>query len=107
MSSTLPFNPARLITARERRARPKSSLAHALGLSLARFRQIELGDFVPDSDLVQNLADELDFPVGFFYDDDLLKVPVEGAHFRAPLSISGRRKDQIRAATQIAMHENA
>ena len=107
MNSALPFNPARLITARERRARTKSSLAHALGLSPARFRQLELGDFAPDSDLVWNLADELDFPVGFFYDDDLLEVPAEGAHFRAPLSISGRRKDQIRAATQIAMHFHA
>ena len=107
MNSTSPFNPARLITARERRVRTKSSLAHALGLSPARFRQLELGDFAPDSDLVRNLAEELDFPVEFFYDDDLLKVPVEGAHFRAPLSISGKRKDQIRAATQIAMHFHA
>lgn len=105
MIYTPTFNPARLVTARERRAVTKSSLAQALALSSAQFRQLELGDFVPDSnsDIIQNIANELDFPVAFFYGDDLLEIPTKGAHFRAPLSISKRRKAQIRAITQIAM----
>lgn len=104
MTSTPIFNPARLATARERRAITKSALTQSLALSSARFHQIELGNFVPDTDLVRSLANELNFPVAFFYGDDLLEVPTEGAHFRAPLSISKRRKAQIRAITQIAMH---
>ena len=98
------FNPARLITARERRAITKSALAQSLALSSAQFRQLELGNFTSDSDIVRNLANTLDFPIAFFYGDDLLEVPAEGAHFRAPLSITARRKAQIRATTQIAMH---
>ena len=104
MISTPIFNPARLATARERRAVTKVALARSLTLSPTQFNQLELGDFVPDSDLVRDLANVLDFPVAFFYGDDLLEVPTEGAHFRAPLSISMRRKAQIRATTQIAMY---
>ena len=101
------FNPARLATARERRAITKSALAQMSDLSLARFRKLELGDFIPTADCAQMLADNLDFPIAFFYGDDLLEVPTEGAHFRAPLSISKQRKAQIRAITQLAMHFRA
>ena len=104
MISTPPFNPTRLATARERRAITKSALAQTLALTPAQFHQLELGNFISDSDLIQNLADALDFPITFFYGDDLSEIPTEGAHFRASLSISKRRKAQIRAATQIAMH---
>ena len=107
MTSVPIFNPARLATARERRAITKSALIQSLSLSPERFRQVELGNLIPDSALIQGLANQLDFPVAFFYGDDLLEVPTEGAHFRAPLSISKRKKAKIQAITQLAMHFRA
>ena len=97
------FNPARLMTARERRARTKSSLARSVDLSPTRFRQVERGDIDPEPMTVQLLATELQFPVDFFYGDDLVAPPEAGAHFRAPAKMSARRKDQVRAVTQLAV----
>ena len=103
MTASPTFNPTRLIAARERRARTKSSLAQAVQLSPAQFRKVEQGAVDPNTATVRLLATELEFPSEFFYGDDLEVPPEAGAHFRAPSNMSARLKAQIRAMTQLAI----
>lgn len=71
MSGAL-FNPTRLVCARHRRGMTRWELAGGLGLpSVAALGRIERGEKDPGDEMVERIAAVLNWPVGFFYRDDL------------------------------------
>ena len=61
------FNPEMFLVAREYRGDSQSSLAKKSQISQARLSKIENGVSLPDDDVIEAIAEQLNFPVNFFY----------------------------------------
>lgn len=101
--TTLAFNGHRLTAARARRATTKTSLSTALGITLSTLNRFEEGKASPDHRHITAMSQELNFPLSFFFGDDLDGPPLEGAHFRAPSNMTKRTSNKIRAVTSIGL----
>ncbi|WP_168207326.1 XRE family transcriptional regulator [Microlunatus elymi] len=92
------FLPERLTVARERVGWTKAELADACGVTRRTVSDWEAGRVVRPP--VEQIADVLDFPVGFFGVEPVDQVDVEHVSFRALTSLSARElKSTIAAAT--------
>ncbi len=61
------FNPDMFLIARDYRGHSQSSLAKKTRISQARLSKIENGISLPEEDVVAEIAEQLNFPVDFFY----------------------------------------
>lgn len=99
MSSDRRFNPEMMTLARQARELTQEQLARALGVSQARISKIEHG-LLPADDLVDALAQQLDYPKEFFFQEGHnYGLPVR--HHRKRASLGQRDLDRIHATINI------
>lgn len=90
----LVFNASRLNLARKRRQLTKKSLAEAAGISNVTLTRIDTGvTQAPEEETVLALAKALEYPVGFFYQDDVDEINKEEVSFRSLKSMTVRQTD--------------
>ena len=96
--SSEPFQAERLTLARQWRALNLTKLAKKVGLTPQTVSAYERSTSTPPPGTVQRIADELGFPVAFFYEEAPDEVPLDAASFR---SLSRMTKSQANAARSI------
>lgn len=65
-----PFNPEMLILAREARGLTQKQVAESIGIQQGTISKIEAGLAAPADPILEKLAESLDFPIDFFYQQD-------------------------------------
>ncbi len=106
------LTPSRLSIARKRRGLTKKALAKSIGVNPHSILRYESGKTTPDPEVVGRIASVLNFPVDFFYGDDVPELDATYASFRSLASMSASERDSALAAGQIAsifldwVHEN-
>ena len=98
------FNPSRLALARRRRGMTMTQLAESVGVDSRSISAYENGEFQPDGDRLVELADALDFPLGFFSGDDLEEPAADIASFRALTKMTSAQRNMALGAGAIALH---
>lgn len=96
------FNPQRLILARKRRRVTARALATAIGVSPITISRLENGANEPEDHTVNALATALDFPLAFFFAEDVDELPAGAASFRSLSSMSAKERDAALSAGAIA-----
>ena len=92
------FNPSRLDLARRRRGLTKQALAEAVNISPRSLVGYYGQEREPSPETLSAFAATLDFPIDFFYGDDLEEPSLEGASFRALSRMTARLRNQAIAA---------
>lgn len=82
------LNPSRIEFARIRRKWTKAKLATELGVDVRSVQGYEAGEYTPEVDRLQLIADKLRFPLSFFYGDDLPVIAEHTASFRSMSKMS-------------------
>lgn len=100
------FNAERLTLARHRRGLNKTKLAAKVRLKAPAITAFENADREPSDEMVGRLAEALDFPVGFFYEDIEDVVPLDAASFRSLSRMTAGQRDAALASGTLAMHLN-
>ncbi len=77
--SELVFNSQRLRLARSRRKMTSQSLAKAAGISPVTLSRLENKTNIPENETIVSLAKALNYPLGFFFGDDLDEVNKDDA----------------------------
>jgi len=90
------FNPARLGIARKRRLLNKKGFAEAMGVAQHTVVRWEKCDSEPSPENIEAFSRVLDFPVGFFFGQDVDEP--ETASFRSQTSMSAAIRDASLAA---------
>lgn len=101
------FQYERLRLARSRRGVNKTRLATATNVKPATITSYERGDTVPSEEMVERLSDALSFPKGFFYEEIVEPVPVDGASFRALSRMTASQRAVALAAGTLCIELNA
>ena len=96
------FNPSRLRLARQRRGLNKTGVAKRLGVDVRSTTAYEKGEFPPSENNLRRLARLLEFPVQFFYGDDLEVPLVEAASFRSMSKMTAAKRDAALGAGALA-----
>lgn len=99
MKTDRELTPSRVTVARERRGYTKTALARLTGLSSKTITNIELGNGCSEETL-KALAHALQFPVGFFYREDLVE-PLNPS-FRAFSRVTAAQKKAAQSSGAIA-----
>ena len=92
------FNRSRLTLARKRRGMTKVELAEAAGIATRTLTAYEAEDREPSDDVVTAFAAALEFPIDFFYADDVEVPSAESASFRAYSTMTAGQRDQALGA---------
>lgn len=100
------FNPNRLRLARQRRGLNKTGVAKRLGVDLRSITAYEKGEFPPSDENLHRLAQLLDFPVQFFYGDDLDVPSPKFASFRSMSRMTAAKRDAALGAAALAFMLN-
>lgn len=100
------FNPNRLAIARRRRGLNKTDLANKVGLDLRTISAYEAGEFKPGEKVVVELGQALQFPVTFFFGEDLHEPTPDTASFRAQSKMNAWQRDMALSQGAIALHLN-
>lgn len=96
------FSPIRLTVARQRRGLSKKTLAERVTLSPAAVTEFENGSRTPSSQTMERIASTLEFPMAFFFGEDLEPVHAALSSFRALRSMTARVRDRVLASGTIA-----
>lgn len=88
--------------ARKRRRLTSRSLAQTVGLSPVTITRLESGENEPESETVERLAKALEFPVDFFFGDDIDDVEKEAASFRSLTTMTAKERDAALASASLA-----
>ena len=96
------FSPNRLTLARRRRGMSKTRLAEEAGLSVRSITTFEGGADAPSEATLVRLANLLRFPVGFFRQPALERLPDNAASFRAMKRMTAGQRDAALGAGEIA-----
>lgn len=96
------FNSQRLRLARSRRMMTSQSLSKAAGISPVTLSRYENDKALPSEDTLRALAEELDYPLQFFYDDDVDEVDKSDASFRSLKAMTAKERDKALAAASLA-----
>lgn len=96
------FNSQRLRLARSRRKLTSQKLAAAAGISPVTLSRLENRNNQPEPHTVEALARALDYPVGFFYRDELDEVDRSDASFRSLKAMTAKERDGALAAASLA-----
>ena len=100
------FNQTRLTLARKRRGLSMTKLAAAIGVEPRSVSAYEKGEFGPETDRLEKLADVLRFPQAFFFGDDLDEPTPDIASFRALSKMTAGQRDTALGAGAIALMLN-
>ncbi|HEV2619229.1 MAG TPA: helix-turn-helix transcriptional regulator, partial [Acidobacteriaceae bacterium] len=100
------FNPTRLTWARRRRGLTKTKLAAAVGVELRSVSAYETGEFAPEAEKLNSLAQALRFPEAFFFGDDLEEPALDTASFRSLSKMTARQRDTALGSGAIALLMN-
>jgi Zn-dependent peptidase ImmA (M78 family)/DNA-binding XRE family transcriptional regulator len=100
------FNPRRLILARKRRRLTGKALAERAGLAVDTISRLENGENQPDDLTIARLAKALNFPIGFFEENDPEEIDTGAVSFRRFSKISMREKDAAVAAGALGLQLN-
>jgi len=95
------FSPNRLMIARKRRKLTKKELAQRAHLSYVTLTRLEQRGN-PDKDTIKRLSRALDFPMSFFYADDLDELGKDSASFRSMKAMTARERDAALSAASLA-----
>lgn len=106
MSYGAEFNPSRLSLARRRRGLTKTKLAELVGVEVRSITGYESGEFKPEKERLQLLADKLHFPVQFFVGDDVQVITPEVASFRSMSKMTAGQRDAALGAGVVALMLN-
>jgi len=96
------FTPARLSLARRRRGLTKKALAEAIGVTPHTVLRYESAEIVPSEEIVKKISLMLNFPVAFFFGDEIDEVREEAASFRSMAAMTARERDSALAASSLA-----
>lgn len=102
-----PFSAARLTFARKRQGLTKLKLAKLVDVSSQAISDFENKRHAPKKETLIKLAEALDFPVDFFYGDDLKELSLEAASFRSASKITAMQRNSALSAGRIAINLNA
>lgn len=97
------FNPQRLALARKRRKHTKKSLATAIGITPLTLTRLESGENQPEEGTIQKISEELDFPIQFFFDDDIEGINSCGVSFRSLSKLTTKDKEAALAAGELGI----
>lgn len=95
------FNATRLAIARQRRLLNKKQLADMVGVSAHTISRCELGATIPTDGHIQDFARILDFPIEFFFDDDIEIPDHKLVSFRSQRAMTASERDAALAAGAI------
>lgn len=96
------FNPTRLSFARGRRGWTKTFLAKQLGVESRSIRGYESGEYVPETERLELIANLLRFPVPFFFGDDLPVIGEHTASFRSMSKMSAALRNSALGSGTVA-----
>jgi Zn-dependent peptidase ImmA (M78 family)/DNA-binding XRE family transcriptional regulator len=97
------FSYKRLCLARQRRRLTAKALAEATGVSYVTISRLENGENVPEDETVAKLAQALDYPIKFFFQDDPESIDVNAVSFRSLSKMSAKERDAAVAAGIIGL----
>jgi Zn-dependent peptidase ImmA (M78 family)/transcriptional regulator with XRE-family HTH domain len=97
------FNPKRFAFARRRRGMTKRALADKTGASTRAITAYEAGERTPLPEILAQLAKLLEFPLEFFYGDDLDEFTEDSASFRSLSQMTAGQRDSALAAGTLAV----
>jgi Zn-dependent peptidase ImmA (M78 family)/DNA-binding Xre family transcriptional regulator len=100
--SNMAFNPARLELALHRRRLTARMLAERANITVVSLSRIKAGNQVPERSTVERIADALDYPIEFFYQDDVDTLPAAAVSFRSLSSVTQKERNAAIAAGAIA-----
>lgn len=96
------FNPTRLVIARQRSQLSKKDLAVRAGVSQKHLKGYEEGERQPSPEVLEQLSRTLDFPVEFFFGQDVDVPLASNASFRSFSRMTSGQRDAALAAGGIA-----
>lgn len=97
------FNPSRLAAARKRRQLTKKALAEMASVSHVTLTRLETGKTTdPDASTLQSLSVALNYPIDFFFGDDLERLGRESVSFRSLSTVTTRQVDAALIAGSVA-----
>lgn len=76
-------NPTRLTLARKRRGYKKTKLAELAKVDLRSITAFEAGEYPPSQETMARITAVLDFPVPFFYGEDMKEPSLDSGSFRS------------------------
>lgn len=105
---SLSFNPQRLKLARERRGLSAIELSKILNITSRTLSSYENGhkELTEQDAIVEKISKALNYPVPFFFSDDLIQIKAETASFRSMARMSAKKRDAALSAGSIAMEFN-
>ncbi|MCI2811194.1 helix-turn-helix domain-containing protein [Eoetvoesiella caeni] len=96
------FNSRRLTVARKRRKFTARALAEAVSVSPVTITRLEKGENCPEQSTVESLSKALNFPLEFFFGEDVDELAVDAASFRSLSSMTAKERDAALAAGTLA-----
>lgn len=97
------FNPSRFRVARKKRRFSKTRLAEQVGVILRAISAYESGEYAPSSWVMARLSEVLNFPVDFFFGEDLHEPSEETASFRSLARMTAATREAALASGSLAM----
>jgi Zn-dependent peptidase ImmA (M78 family)/DNA-binding XRE family transcriptional regulator len=96
------FNPRRLSLARKRRKLTAKRFAELLGMSPVTVTRLERANNEPEPATVAAISRVLEFPIAFFYGDDIDELSAETASFRSLSAMTAKEREAALAAGSFA-----
>lgn len=97
------FNTKRLSLAKMRRRLTGKGLAELAGVSAITVSRLENGENQPDQDTVEKLSRALDYPIGFFFDEDPEEIDTSAVSFRSLTKMSAKQRNAAIAAGALGL----
>ena len=97
------FNPTRFTVAQKRRRMKRGELARRSGISEVTISRLTRNLFEPDPSTVSAIALALDYPVSFFYSDDLEELTREEVSFRSLARMPAADRDAAISAGSLGV----
>lgn len=102
------FSPSRLVLARKKRGLSKKQLAELTNLTAQSISNFEsnITKETPSKKTLENIANVLEFPITFFYKDDIDFISADSASFRALSKMTSSQRDSALASGVLAFEVN-
>lgn len=99
------FNPDLLKVARQAAGKSQAALASSLEITQAAISKMEAGLLQPSAEVLARLAEQLDVPQSFFFEQDrVVGLPVS-VQYRKRASVGQRATEQVEAAVNLRLFQ--